>query len=117
MTGPQCGVRARSALPAEWVACLIQTLEQLDFSGSFRSHVSGHSVTLGLAAPPSGLRVATLRAQADKALILINSMFSWLCRRMGVSIAWTSLQVNRDTVADWHADSGNIGLSAILGCW
>ena len=47
-------------------------------------------------------------------LSLINSAFSWLAERLSLTMDWTSIQVNRNTVSDWHADSGNIGLSMMI---
>ena len=48
------------------------------------------------------------------AIFHINCMLRWAMRRAGVDLCWTSLQLNRDTVSDWHIDQGNVGLSAML---
>ena len=46
--------------------------------------------------------------------VAINELIRDTLQASGVQFTWTSLQVNHNTVASWHQDSGNLGTSAIL---
>ena len=45
---------------------------------------------------------------------LINKTLLNTLEKHSLRFTWTSLQVNCDTVADWHKDSGNLGVSAMM---
>ena len=114
LAGPQCGARASCAIPAQFCSALRSALADLAVGASSRAHVRGRSVCLGLSGPVQKPGVNTLHGTANESLVLINSVFSWASARLGASIGWTSIQLNVDTVADWHVDVGNIGLSMMI---
>ena len=43
----------------------------------------------------------------------INTIIAETLKRDEVHLVWTSLQLNLNTVSDWHQDWGNVGPSAI----
>ena len=45
---------------------------------------------------------------------MINRVIMATLNRHALRFTWTSLQVNLDTVAEWHQDSGNLGTSAMM---
>ena len=51
---------------------------------------------------------------ADAACPVINSLITEALRGARRTFHWTSLQINYNTVAQWHQDKGNIGTSAIF---
>ena len=48
------------------------------------------------------------------AINMINVIISKCLRENHLAFSWTSLQINCNTVADWHQDSNNVGTSAML---
>ena len=114
LAGKQCGVRSSTALPAQFCLSLHAILTDLHVSISSRAHVQGDSACWGLSGPTHHPAVFTAGGLAEKALVVINSIFKWAAARMGAQLSWTSIQVNHGTVANWHVDKGNIGLSMML---
>ena len=45
----------------------------------------------------------------------LNAIFCHAARKAGWDLTWTSFQINHNTVANWHQDSMNKGLSFIAG--
>ena len=92
----------------------MNVLPALHVGSSSRAHVSGHSACLGLSGPGHAPSINSMGGLAHKPLVLINSIFAWAAERMGVRLGWTSIQLNHNTISEWHIDKGNKGLSMML---
>ena len=80
---------------------------------SAREYVSGSSITVGLKFA-QGATIIDLGSGLPKELIpTLNTMISDTLGKAGLHLVWTSLQMNLNTVANWHQYWGNIGPSAI----
>ena len=61
-----------------------------------------------------GASIIDLGIGLPKELIpTLNTMISDSLSKDGLHLVWTSLQLNLNTISDWHQDWGNIGPSAI----
>ena len=80
---------------------------------SARDYVVGSSITVGLKLG-GGEAVIDLGQGIPKELIpTLNTMVSDSLTNAGLHLMWTSLQLNLNTIAEWHRDWGNIGPSVI----
>ena len=80
---------------------------------SSRAYVTGSSVTLGLRFRKNRVEVEAEEFALPNIVAALNSIVGETTTQAGLPFAWTSLQLNLDTIADWHADKGNIGPSII----
>ena len=78
-----------------------------------RNYVSGSSIALGLRFQGEGVQVFTGHPMDQSILPTINTVIADTLAANGKHLIWTSVQLNMNTVAEWHADKGNIGPSAI----
>ena len=82
---------------------------------SRRPWVSGTSICLGLAkAEGGGTFINPGDFISNGFLQQANQGFASTLRSLSRTFVWTSLQVNWNTVAAWHQDSGNSGPSAMV---
>ena len=82
---------------------------------SKRPRVHGFSTCLGLLKGlDGGPMINDGEYLSPGATRSINETLVHTLYKLKTKFTWSSLQINLDTVADWHQDSDNIGNSAIL---
>ena len=80
---------------------------------SKRDYVQGASVTLGLSYPQGEVVINSGKGLPVDIVPTINTLITDTLRKEGFHLMWTSIQLNLNTVSDWHQDWGNVGPSAI----
>ena len=61
------------------------------------------------------MEVAGLQGEAEIVAAKLNSVITATLKNAGAHLQWHCLQVNVDTVSDWHRDFCNYGNSALFG--
>ena len=72
----------------------------------------GRNVCFGASMAPTGPLIMGLRDTA--ALVLVRQVNAVLREFAPAGAAWSSIQLNHNTVASLHEDKGNTGLSMIV---
>ena len=94
---------------------LVDKATRARWPASKRHWVQGTSICLGLARGYSGeAAINDGRFISDGFISAVNGVLTAAIMAAHGWFTWTSLQVNFNTVADWHVDQGNIGHSAML---
>ena len=102
-------------LDKESLDWLLSKATRARWPASKRHWVQGTSVCLGLARGYSGeASINDGTYIADGFIHAVNGVLTAAISAAHGWFTWTSLQVNYNTVADWHVDQGNIGHSAML---
>ena len=90
-------------------------LSSITWPASARSYVSGRALCVGgIAASIGGLSVWSGDAELRFVITKVNAVLRRLVEQTGWQVCWSSLQVNHNTVAQWHKDVKNVGLSIII---
>ena len=94
------------------VARVRKALDAIDWPKSKRTYVPGQGFCVGASCSPRGPLFQLPRGAPEaRATRLINELVRSSCHE---SFLWTSLQYNRNTVAEPHEDKNNVGISFIL---
>ena len=93
---------------------LWQCIRTIDILPSSRPAVEGSGVCFGIIDSDSSPQLATLHGQAANIIRRINACVHEVARSLQSPFAWSSLQVNRNTISSWHRDGANIGPSMIF---
>ena len=93
---------------------LLQLLEQQEWRQTWRLAVRGHGACLGLVKLPSGPSLSAATVSYQELLAEINRILQEEVLPV-FPLFWTSVQINKDTVSEWHSDDSNKGPSLITG--
>ena len=92
-------------------------LASIEWPNQARLNVRGQGTCLGLTNTPEGPRLGRYTAQTKTLSMTIGN----IVRKLMVKnpwlhqFKWTSIQVNNNSIAQPHVDSGNVGLSLTMG--
>jgi len=95
------------------VCRVLRLLEREDILVSRRAAVQGSGICRGATFGKQGPYVHLPEA-AGELCTALNHMLETTLQKKAVSFSWTSVQVNRGTIASEHRDSNNLGLSAFV---
>ena len=88
-------------------------MKAISWGPPVRSYVKGVSQSVGCM--DSKANGTNFHHGVKKAVQLINEeLVEWSRNHAPPGFGWTSLQLNANTVADWHVDYRNLGPSVIL---
>ena len=94
---------------------LLTTLRAVEWPGSVRKYVQGRSECVGLTCSTGKRpRINVQREDMRQAVKKLNGALGSFYARQNWNVFWTALQVNHNTVADWHVDYKNDGMSTMV---
>ncbi|MFY7751969.1 MAG: hypothetical protein ACOVQU_09280, partial [Exiguobacterium acetylicum] len=94
---------------------LLAALRSVRWPPSIRSYVKGSSECVGLTCSTNHLpRITVAESSFREAAKVINGWLGVQYARRNWNVYWTALQINANTVADWHVDYKNDGLSTMV---
>ena len=107
-------VQQRS-LPEAAASDMASKLGLISWPPSARSYVSGRALCVGtISSSRGGASLWFGNEQLQRLIKDLNHILSSVIPVSEWNSTWTSLQINHNTVADWHKDEKNRGLSVIL---
>ena len=94
---------------------LCSALSSIEWPPSARSYVSGRALCVGaLSSSNGGASIWSGNETLSSVIRETNRAFSAALDKAGWSFSWSSLQINHNTIAQWHRDEKNLGDSVIF---
>ena len=87
-------------LPEDSLA-LTRILDGLEIATSRREAVQGHGTCVGVVSSPTGVLVDTVRDSWVPTIQSLNTLLRRVSLAQGCDLRWTSLQINKNSVAAW----------------
>ena len=91
---------------------LYSVLLLLSLDKQKRSFIDGHGLCVGLSQSHTGIFIKHPGGKITKILELLRTILDFIPI---VDFNYTSLQINRDSVSEFHTDKNNLGPSVIVG--
>ena len=109
--------------PVEKTGNLFGEVWDVNWPEQVRGYVSGHGECVGLLAKSettqkdAKLEPMILEPESEMASVIQQAnrvIGQWCDKHAPEGFGWTSLQVNVNSVADWHVDHRNMGPSCVM---
>ena len=90
---------------------ILEKLRSIPWRASARYNVKGFGYCIGASSCTRGPYITKMSDDMIELCKLINRILGALIN--DDTFKWSSIQINKNTISDWHRDKGNLGLSAI----
>ena len=102
-------------VPADIARDLERVLDTIEWPTSVRKYVAGKGECIGLmSSRDDEPKVHFWNVDTERFARVFNKVIRRLLCLLAIEFVWTSLQINLNTVADWHVDFKNAGPSFIF---